>query len=82
MVTMNNLDASLLPDLPQKRFLLRVLAELWQDPAVVCLWLTGSLVRGTADIYSDVDLGVAVQPAVFHPDILPTSAQLLVVMHR
>jgi predicted nucleotidyltransferase len=74
---MQDLNVSLLPDLPQKHFLLHLLADLWQDPAVVCLWLTGSLARGTADIYSDVDLGVAVQPAASHPDRLPASAQLL-----
>src|SRR3712207_371245 len=75
---MQDLDMSLLPDLPQKHFLVRVLADLWQDPAVVCLWLTGSFARGAGDIYSDVDLGVAVQPAAFDPDRLPASARLLV----
>jgi hypothetical protein len=74
---MQHLDTSLLPDLPQKHFLLRVLADLCQDPAVVCIWLTGSLGRGAGDSYSDVDLGIALQPAVFDPDHLPASARLL-----
>lgn len=74
---MQDLDTSVLPDLPQKDFLVRVLADLWQDPAVVCIWLTGSMARGAADIYSDVDLGVAVRPANFDPDRLPAPARLL-----
>jgi predicted nucleotidyltransferase len=75
----------LLPDLPQQHFLRKVIAELWQDPAVVCLWLTGSLARGVGDIYSDVDLGVAVQPAAFNAAELPASARLLkekAVVHK
>ena len=82
---MQELDISLLPDLPQKQFLVRVLADLWHDPAVVCLSLTGSLARGAGDIYSDVDLGVAVQPESFDPDQLPASARLLMenaVVHQ
>ena len=74
---MQPLDLSFLPDLPQKPFLRRVLAELWQDPAVVCIWLTGSLVRGAGDSYSDVDLGIAMQPTAFTADHLPAAARLL-----
>jgi hypothetical protein len=74
---MQDLDISLLPDLPQKRFLVPLLTDLWQDPEVVCIWLTGSLARGTADMYSDVDLGIAVQSGAFDPEHLPASARLL-----
>ncbi len=74
---MQILDLASLPDLPQKHFLMRVLAELWQDPTVVCIWLAGSLALGAGDIYSDVDLGIAVLPAAFDPDKLPASARLL-----
>jgi len=82
---MQELDISLVPDLPQKHFLVRLLTDLWQDPAVVCLCLTGSLARGAGDIYSDIDLGAAVQPVAFDPEQLPSSAQLLrdnAVMHH
>lgn len=82
---MQDLDLSLLPDLPQQHFLRKVIADFWQDPTVVCLWLTGSLARGVGDIYSDVDLGVAVQPAAFNAAELPASAHLLkekAVVHK
>src|SRR5690348_6495812 len=75
---MRELDLSLLPDLPQKQLLVRVLTDLWQDTNVVALSLAGSLARGEGDIYSDVDLGVAVRPEAFDPDRIPESARLLV----
>ena len=43
------------PDLPQKRFLIDVVQGLWRDPAIVAVWLGGSLARGEGDRNSDVD---------------------------
>ena len=74
---MQPLDRSFVPDLPQRQFLRRVLEDLWQAPAIVCIWLTGSLVRGARDSYSDGDLGIAMQPAAFTADQLPAAARLL-----
>jgi hypothetical protein len=52
-----------LPALPQLDFLYKLAPLLWQRPDVVALWLEGSLGRGNADLYSDVDLYVGVAPA-------------------
>lgn len=52
-----------LPTLPQIAFLYKLVPALWQHPDVVGLWLEGSLARGNADRYSDVDLYVGVTPA-------------------
>jgi len=51
-----------LPDFPQVAFLQQLLPALWQRPAVEALWLEGSLGRGNADLYSDVDLYIGVTP--------------------
>jgi len=51
-----------LPQLPQLSFLHQLALLLWERPAVEALWLEGSLGRGNADLYSDVDLYVAVKP--------------------
>lgn len=51
-----------LPDLPQIAFLKQLLPALWQRPAVEALWLEGSLGRGNADLYSDIDLYIGVTP--------------------
>lgn len=65
-MTFPGVDLSGVPDnLPQKRRLVLVAADLWRDEAVVALWLGGSLARGTGDAHSDVDLRVAVLPAAF-----------------
>lgn len=48
--------------LPQIDFLYKLTPALWQRPDVVGLWLEGSLARGNADLYSDVDLYVGVTP--------------------
>ncbi len=49
-----------LPDLPQISFLHKLVPMLWQRPDVEALWLEGSLGRGNADLYSDIDLYVGV----------------------
>ncbi len=49
-----------LPDLPQVAFLHQLAPTLWQRPDVEALWLEGSLGRGNADLYSDIDLYVGV----------------------
>jgi predicted nucleotidyltransferase len=74
---MADLDLSLLPNLPQRARLVRILTELWIDPNVVALWLSGSLARGEADPHSDVDLHVALRPEAFDPERLPDSATIL-----
>jgi predicted nucleotidyltransferase len=57
---MNELNLSHLPDLPQRDIIREVAATLWQQPAVIAIWLGGSLARGAGDVYSDIDLRVAV----------------------
>ncbi|MEZ4622131.1 MAG: nucleotidyltransferase domain-containing protein [Caldilineaceae bacterium] len=52
-----------LPALPQVSFLHELAPALWQRPDVEALWLEGSLGRGNADLYSDIDLYVCVPPA-------------------
>lgn len=52
-----------LPALPQIQFLYELVPTLWQRPEVQAIWLEGSLGRGNADLYSDVDLYVGVAPA-------------------
>lgn len=47
----------------QAQFLYTLAPVLWQRPGVLALWLEGSLARGNADRYSDVDLYVGVEPA-------------------
>ena len=51
-----------LPALPQIDFLYQLAPRLWQRPDVLGIWLEGSLARGNADRYSDVDLYVGVEP--------------------
>jgi len=52
-----------LPNLPQTRFLHQLVPALWPRPDVVGLWLEGSMGRDNADLYSDVDLHIGVEPA-------------------
>jgi predicted nucleotidyltransferase len=70
-------DLSFLAHLPQGHRLALVLDDLWADPAVVALWLGGSLARGEGDAYSDVDLRVAVTPAAFSDTDFPPAAHRL-----
>ncbi len=56
----NTIDFTGLPALSQTTFLHKLAPLLWQRPDVVGLWLEGSLARGNADRYSDVDLYVGV----------------------
>ena len=52
------------PALPQTTLLQALAPLLWQDPTVQALWLEGSLARGNADRYSDVDLYISVTDAM------------------
>ncbi|MFN8442950.1 MAG: nucleotidyltransferase domain-containing protein [Caldilineaceae bacterium] len=54
------LNLTQLPQLPQAEFLHQLAPALWQRPEVQAVWLEGSMGRGNADLYSDVDLYVAV----------------------
>lgn len=56
-----------LPALPQINFLYQLVPALWQRPDVLGIWLEGSLGRGNADLYSDVDLYVGVASAALDP---------------
>ncbi len=58
----DSLDFSHLPALPQTQFLRQLAPDLWQRADVLALWLEGSMGRGNADLYSDVDLYVGVEP--------------------
>ena len=58
----NAIELSGLPVLPQTTFLHPLVPTLWQHPDVLGIWLEGSLGRGNADRYSDVDLYVGVEP--------------------
>ncbi|HEY7340798.1 MAG TPA: nucleotidyltransferase domain-containing protein [Ktedonobacterales bacterium] len=51
-----------LPALPQSQAIRILAPRLWQDEQVVAIWLGGSLAAGTGDLYSDIDLRVAVPP--------------------
>lgn len=51
-----------LPDFPQTQHLHQLVPMLWARSDVEALWLEGSLGRGNADLYSDVDLYVGVTP--------------------
>ena len=74
---MNDLDLSVLPDLPQRPLLTELAQELWADPTVSAVWLGGSLARGEADAFSDVDLRVAFITPPEISEAMPSSAQLL-----
>lgn len=52
-------------DLPQTALLHELLPTLWQRPGVEGLWLEGSLGRGNADLFSDVDLYIGVANSAF-----------------
>ncbi len=52
-----------LPALPQSRTIAMIAPRVWQDERVVAIWLGGSLAAGAGDLYSDIDLRVAVPPA-------------------
>lgn len=56
------LSFDMLPKLPQVSFLPQLAATLWERPDVEAIWLEGSLGRGNADLYSDVDLYIGVTP--------------------
>lgn len=49
----------------QWAFVERLTAALGADERVLAIWLMGSLARGTADRYSDVDVRIAVRDADF-----------------
>jgi hypothetical protein len=52
-----------LPPLPQSQVLRAIAPRLWRNDHILALWLGGSLAAGTGDLYSDIDLRVAVAPA-------------------
>lgn len=52
-----------LPDLPQVKVLKRMVSRLWSREEVQAVWIGGSFGQGNADLYSDVDLRVAVLSA-------------------
>ena len=49
-----------LPDLPQFSTLPTALRRVWEQEAVIALWLGGSVACGKADAYSDLDLWLCV----------------------
>src|SRR5690348_15427387 len=49
-----------LPPLPQSQAIRDLAPRLWKNEQVAAVWLGGSLAAGTGDIYSDIDLRVAV----------------------
>src|SRR5690348_14005673 len=55
-----NLQLDDLPPLPQSQAIRDLAPRLWANDEVVAIWLGGSLAAGTGDIYSDIDLRVAV----------------------
>jgi predicted nucleotidyltransferase len=59
-IPITRLALDTLPDLPQCSHLALVASALWQQEGVMALWLGGSLARGEGDLYSDVDLRLAV----------------------
>ena len=67
------LDFSSLPDLAQIIPLKRIATNLWGKEEVQAIWVEGSFGQGTADLYSDVDLRIAVTADSLHawetPDI-------------
>jgi len=69
----SDLILPIFPTLPQAASLKRVAERLWQHEDVAAIWLGGSLARGEADLYSDVDLRVALYPGAkerwAHPDL-------------
>jgi len=61
MMKNDELAFDALPDRPQLRPLIPFANAVWQWPAVVALWIGGSMARGNSDRYSDVDVVVAVK---------------------
>lgn len=76
--TINPADFELVPDLPQKKFLIDVVEGIWKDPSIIAVWLGGSLARGQGDRHSDVDLRVALRPEQYAR--MPPAATLLFQM--
>ena len=71
--------------LPQSAVVKRVVEGLWQRQEVKAVWLGGSLAEGSGDLYSDIDLRVAVDPRWFDewasPEIVKTLAVCAVGEH-
>jgi len=59
---MDDFSFTSLPPVPQVERLRRLARLIWKRDEVKALWLGGSLARGQADLYSDVDLRIAVEP--------------------
>ncbi len=60
---MEALQLHFLQELPQQKTVKDVASALWEQSEVVALWLGGSLARGTADAFSDIDFRLAVAPS-------------------
>ena len=56
------IDPEFLSPRQQLTPLVEMTPKLWEHPEVVAVWLGGSIARGKADCYSDVDLRIAVVP--------------------
>jgi predicted nucleotidyltransferase len=59
---MSALELANLPSLPQAETIRRLAERLWADARVRAIWLGGSLASGAGDVYSDIDLRIAVAP--------------------
>ncbi|MDE2847109.1 MAG: hypothetical protein OXO51_10410 [Gemmatimonadota bacterium] len=57
------MDFEALQDLPQIKILMRIVSRLWSKEEVKAVWIGGSFGQGNADLYSDVDLRIAVLSA-------------------
>lgn len=73
---MSTLALDGLPDLPQAATIAELAPRVWRDERVVALWIGGSIGRGAADRYSDVDLRVVVPPDDLDAWLAPDFAAL------
>lgn len=78
---MQELFLSHLPDLPQCATLRAIAPHLWSSEEIVALWIEGSLARGTGDLFSDVDLHVAVASTQLENWKTPDFAHIFVDVH-
>lgn len=73
---MPNIDLShvleTIPSLAQRQIVERIVAVVASDPRVAAAWLGGSLARGNADAFSDVDVTILIDDA----DVASFVAQL------
>lgn len=67
-----------IPSVSQRQIVERIVAVLEADPRVAAIWLGGSLARGNADAFSDVDIAILIDDA----DVPSFIAQLDRVVDR